>query len=95
MAKKKQELADVEVEVAEGAEQVSADVVDATTSDLAAEHQPATPQANRYSVHLACATPLQFTTLEVEANSEEEARHKFNAANGIGGSSFPYQVTQL
>lgn len=54
-----------------------------------------TAGAGRYRVSLRCPTPLQFSTLEVEAAHEDDARAKFCAANGISGSSHEWQIQKI
>lgn len=54
--------------------------------------QPATP---KWMVSLNCPTPLAHRVLEVEANTQEEAKAKFLAANGISDSRHPFTVTRV
>lgn len=55
----------------------------------------ATAGQGRYQVSLHCPTPLAHKTLIVEAASEDEARQKFCALNGISGSSHEWQITRV
>lgn len=57
-----------------------------------------TPKATsrkRYRVSLASQTPLANDTLEVEAETETEARCAFNKANHIRGSVHQYTVVEI
>lgn len=49
----------------------------------------------RWRVSLVCPTPLQWPTLEVEAENEAEARAAFCEKNGISGSVHTWTVERI
>lgn len=51
--------------------------------------------ASTWRVSLQAATPLAFESLDVQADTQEDAREAFNKANGISGSVHPYNITKL
>lgn len=48
-----------------------------------------------YRVSLACKTPLAHASLEIEAQSEEEAKKEFCRQNGISDSIHPWSVVRI
>lgn len=53
------------------------------------------PGKKLYRVTLNCPTPLAHKTLEVEAESEEEARKAYCRANAISGSVHVWDVVRI
>ncbi len=59
----------------------------------AAAQQPERPFLWRVSLN--CPTPLLHKSLEVGALTEQEAKQKFLAANGISDSVHPFVIERL
>lgn len=69
---------------------------DAAPEDQEHEDQEAPePAAPRFRVTLNCPTPLMHQTLEVEADTEVQAKAAFCRANGISDSVHTWTVERV
>lgn len=90
MAKKKQDESQEQKAVAEAPADQQEQAIESSAAEVPAGLPPST-----WRVSLQAATPLAFESLDVQADTQEDAREAFNKANGISGSVHPYNITKL
>jgi len=56
---------------------------------------PTVAGPRKFMVRLNCPTPLLYKSLEVAADSDDEAKQKFCEANGISGSVHPWDIKEV
>lgn len=97
MAKKKnqdgQETADDSPEAAEFVEQPKAEPQPAEQPKV--DEIPISVPSTKWRVTLSASTPLAFPSLEINADTGEQAKEEFDKANGINGSDHPYTIEQV
>jgi len=63
---------------------------------LPAQPEPAKPVGpKKFRCSLSASTPVAFNNVEIEAESDSEARRKFFAMNGIDFSVHPFTATEV